>query len=225
MRRTLVNHDGLAEAFHDLDCIAAAHLVEQLANHLVTTEVMDPVSVIDQLMYVCTHERPGQSLTRRLSRTVAHFAANCMRFVSQDDTEFIVIEFVSVVPLIYGYDLLCKIGAAHGLVRATPGRQPDSAKRYVSDVSAVGHAIQIWRERARHAIASGYVMEEGDLFLFLDGLARFGPEATDAGANAELHAFCRDVPGGFAYFLEHARKHGRPLPGRLCCKSTERSAG
>lgn len=83
--------------------------------------------------------------------------------------------------------------------------EPAGTERYVADVNAIEHAIEIWRERARRVIASGFVMEEGDLFLLLDGLARLGVGATDAAAMAALHEFCRDVPSGFVYFLGQAR--------------------
>jgi len=45
---------------------------------------------------------------RILSHSVAEFVV-CMRFVMDDDTEFVIIEFVSTVPLVYGYDLLRKV--------------------------------------------------------------------------------------------------------------------
>lgn len=200
--RMLAAPNGLADLFRDMDCATAAQMVEQLTAHLGTATEVDGVGVIDQLTFVCAADRPEQSAIRNLSHLVAEFVANCMQFVADDDTEFLIIEFVSTVPLVYGYDLLCKVGTAYGLVHGTPDSEFAGAVRYVDDINAIEHAIEIWRERARRVIASGYVMEEGDLFLFLDGLAHLGIGATDADATAALHEFCRDVPGGFAYFLE-----------------------
>lgn len=199
--------NGFADAFRDMDCTTAAHMVEQLTAHLSTATQVDGVGVIEELMFVCVDERRGQSSMRGLSRAVAEFVANCMRFVADDDTEFILVEFVSTVPLVYGYDLLCKVGAAYRLVRGSRESELSSAERFVADINAIEHAIEIWRERARRVIASGYVMEEGNLFMFLEGLAHLGVGATDADAMAALHEFCRDVPGGFGYLLEQARNN------------------
>ncbi|CAJ3337395.1 hypothetical protein [Burkholderia pseudomallei] len=183
-------------------------MLSLIAAHLDTAKALDGVGIVEEMMFVCTDERPGQSSMRSLTRAVAEFVANCMQFVADDDAE-IIIEFVMWVPLIYGFDLLCKVGTAYGLVRRTPDSELASAERYVADVNAIEHAIEIWRERARRAIASGYVMEEGDLFLFLDGLAHLGVGATDADALAALGEFCSEVPGGFAYFLQRGREsHG-----------------
>ncbi|CAJ7238107.1 Uncharacterised protein [Burkholderia pseudomallei] len=204
----LRNPDEFADAFRDVDCATATRLVEQLTPYLRTTTRVDGIGVIDQLTFVCTDDRPGQSSMRSLSRAVAEFVANCMQFVADDDAE-IIIEFVMWVPLIYGFDLLCKVGTAYGLVRGPPDSELASAERYIADINAIEHAIEIWRERARRAIASGYVMEEGDLFLFLDGLAHLGVGATDADALAALGEFCSEVPGGFAYLLKRAcESHG-----------------
>ncbi|ARK80141.1 hypothetical protein BOC40_06680 [Burkholderia pseudomallei] len=205
----LQNPDDFAVVFEGLACTAAVQLLEELTAHLRTAKHVDGVAVINELTFVCASDRPRDSALRNLSRAVTEFVANCMQFVADDDTEFVTIEFVSTAPLVYGYDLLCKVGTAHGLVRGTPDSESAGAVRYVDDINAIEHAIEIWRERARRAIASGYVLEEGDLFLFLDGLARLGVGATDADAMAALHEFCRDVPGGFAYFLEQARRSAR----------------
>lgn len=203
----LQNPEEFADAFREVDCTAATQMVEQLTAHLSTATQVDGVGVIDQLTFVCAADRPGQLAIRNLSRAVAALVANCMQFVDDQDTE-ILIEFVIWVPLIYGLDLLCKVGIAYGLVRGTSGSELANAERYVADINAIEHAIEIWRERARRAIASGYVMEEGDLFLFLDGLAHLGVGATYADALAALGEFCSEVPGGFAHFLERARKWG-----------------
>lgn len=203
----LRNPDGFADAFEELDCTAAAQIVEQLAAHLNTATQVNGVGVIDQLTFVCTDNRPGQSSMRSLSRAVAEFVANCMQFVDDDDTE-IIIEFVMSVPLIYGFDLLCNVGPAHGLVRGSPANKLGRAKRQVADGKAIEHAIEVWRQRAKRVIESGYVMEEGDLFVFLDGLARLEVGATDMDALAALGEFCSKVPGGFAHFLERARIFG-----------------
>lgn len=207
--RMLADPDGLAQLFCDMDCATAAQMVDELVVHLHTAKQADAVGIVDELSFVCTGDRPAQSSIRSLSRAVAEFVANCMRFVADEDTEFVIIEFVSSVPLVYGYDLLCKVGTAYGLVRGAPDSELARAERFVADINAIEHAIEIWRERARRAIASGYVMEEGDLFLFLDGLAHLGVGATDADALAALGEFCSEVPGGFAYFLQRAREsHG-----------------
>lgn len=135
--------------------------------------------VIDQLALLCAEgERPGKSSMRCLSRAVASFAADCMQFVNDDDAEFILIEFVSTVPLVSGYDFLCNVGAAHGLVLTKFLRGP-----HVGDAKAVEHGIEIWRHRAKRAIASAGVMREEDLFLLLDGLARLSVGATSSASK------------------------------------------
>lgn len=199
--------DGLADLLSELDCAETARVIDRFAGHLSTATHVDAVGIIDELSLVCAADRPGQSAMRNLSHAVAAFVVDCMQFVADDDTGYVIIEFVSTVPLVYGYDLLCKVGTAYGLVHGTPDSEFAGAVRYVDDINAIEHAIEIWRERARRVIASGYVMEEGDLFLFLDGLARLGVGATDVDAMAALNEFCRDVPGGFGYFLEQARNN------------------
>lgn len=123
--RMLRNPDEFADAFRDVDCATATRLVEQLTTHLSTATQVNAVGVIEQLTFVCTDDRPGQSSMRYLSRAVAVFVAHCLEFVDSDDAE-IIIEFVMWVPLIYGFDLLCKVGTACGLVR----RPPYGARRY-----------------------------------------------------------------------------------------------
>ena len=143
VHRLLWNPDDLAEAFQGLDCTAVAQVVAQLTAHLHTATQVDGVIVIDELAFICADDRPGQSAMRSLSLAVAEFVANCMQFVADDDTEFVIIAFVSTVPLVYGYDLLCKVGTAHGLVRGTPDSESAGAVRYVDDINAIEHAIEI----------------------------------------------------------------------------------
>lgn len=202
--RMFLNPDEFAEVFDGLDCTAVAQLVEQLTAHLSTATHVDGVAVIDELAFVCADDRPGGSARRSLSDAVAEFGANCMRFVDEDDAE-IIIEFALSAPLIYGFDLLCKVGLAHGLVRGSNADKLGRTKRQVTDDKAIEHAIEVWRQRVTRVIESGYVMEEGDLFVFLDGLARLGVGATDADAFAALSEFCTRAPAGFAYFLQQAR--------------------
>lgn len=187
MHRLLRDPDELADLLKKLDCAEATQAVKYLAAHLHSATETDAIGVIEQLAFIFDDEgRPGQSSRRDLSRSVAAFVADCLQFVD-DDAEFI-IEFVSTVPLECGYEFLCNVGAAHGLVRTRPDRERTGARRYVSDAEAVEHGIEIWQHRAKRAIASGYVVEEGDLFVVLDGLSRFGAGATDA----ETVAACSD---------------------------------
>ena len=203
--RLLRRPDGLADSLSQLDCAEAARVVDYIAGYLSTAPQVDGVGVIDQLAFVYADDRPGQSSMRSLSYAVAALVANCMQFVADDDTE-IIIEFVSSVPLVYGFDVLRKLGAAYGLVQGVTRDDVVNSTRHVAPITATGHAIDIWRERAQRAITSGYVMEEGHLFVFLDGLACLGAGASGADAIAAVRAFCSDVPGGLAYFLEQARK-------------------
>lgn len=148
--------DGLADLLSEFDCADAARVVDYIAGHLRTATQVDAPAVIDQLALFCADDDRHEQLSmRKLSRSVAEFVANCMQFVAEDDTEFIVIEFVSIVPLVYGFDFLCEVGAAHGLVRARLGREFCRARRYLADGKAVEHAITIWRQRAMRGIASG----------------------------------------------------------------------
>ena len=90
---------------------------------------MDAVAVIDPLALLCADDdRLGQSSMRSLSRAVAAFVADCMQFVVDDDTEYVIIEFVGTVPLVYGFDFLCKVGAAHGLVHERPSAEFSDAR-------------------------------------------------------------------------------------------------
>lgn len=189
IHRFLGGPDGLADLLSEHDCAKAAQVVDHLAAGLRRTEKIDAVAVVEQLAVLCAEEdRPGQARMRNLNRSVAAFVADCLQFVDDDDAEFIIIEFVSTVSLECGYEFLCSVGAAHGLVRTRPVRERTGARRYVSDAKAVEHGIEIWQHRAKRTIASGYVVEEGDLFVVLDGLSRFGVGATDA----ETVAACSD---------------------------------
>ncbi len=178
----LQNPDDFAVVFEGLACTAAVQLLEELTVHLRTTKHVDGVAVINELTFACASDRRTDSALRRLSHAVDEFVASCMEFVADDDREFIVIEFVSTGPLIFGYDFLCRTGADYGLVRGSSAKRLDRETRRVADDTAIKHAIDVWRQRATRAIESGYVMEEGDLFLFLDGLARLGVGATDVDA-------------------------------------------
>ncbi|ONC06096.1 hypothetical protein AQ910_05690 [Burkholderia pseudomallei] len=151
-------------------------MVEQLTAYLDTATQVDGAGIIEQLMFVCTDDRPEQSSMRCLSQAVAAFVANCTQFVPDDDTE-IFIESVCTVPLVYGFDLLCKVDMAYGSVAGGADTELANVERNVTDVQAIEHAMEVWRQRAYRAIASGYEMEEGNLVLFLDGLARFGVKA------------------------------------------------
>ena len=189
MHRLLRDPDGLAGLLSEFNCAEAARVVDCLAAHVHSATKVDTIGVIEQLAVLCAEEdRPGQARMRNLNRSVAACVADCLQFVGDDDAEFIIIEFVSTVPLECGYDFLCNVGAAHGLVRTRPDRERTGARRYVSDAKAVEHGIEIWRHRAKRAIASGCVVEEGDLFVVLDSLSRFGVGATDA----ETVAACSD---------------------------------
>ncbi|WP_183163006.1 hypothetical protein [Burkholderia pseudomallei] len=199
VHRILLSPDGLADAFQGLDCAAAAQMVEQLAVHLHTAKQVDAVGIIDELTSVCVDERPGQSARRNLSHAVAACIADCMRFVDDDDAE-IIIEFVMWAPLTYGFDLLCKVGAAYGLVRGGIDGEPATAARDVAHITATGQAIEIWRQRARRSVASGYAIEQGELCVLLDGLARLGVDATDADALAALSEFCSECQAGSRTF-------------------------
>lgn len=184
-RRLLRHPDGLAELFSELDCAKTARIVDYLAAHLHSATEIDAIGVIEQLAFICDDEgRPGQSSIRNLSRAVAALVADCMQFVPDDDVEFITIEFVSTVPLECGSDFLWNVGGAHGLVPTGPVRERTGARRYVSDAKAIEHGIEIWQHRAKRALASGYVVEAGDLFVVLDGLSQFGFGATGADAVA-----------------------------------------
>lgn len=141
---------------------------------------MDAVGIIDELSFVCTHDLAGQSSMRSLSRAVAAFVADCMQFVAADDVEIVIVDFVSTASLVSGYELLRKIGQEHRSACLRPRGDVDSDVRYMADAKAVKSAVEIWRHRAKRLIGSGDVMNEGDLHLFLDGLARFGVGATDA---------------------------------------------
>ena len=184
MHRLLRDPDELADLLNKLDCAEATQAVEYLAARLHSATETDAIGVIEQLAFIFDDEgRPGQSSMRDLSRAVATFVADCLQIVD-DDAEFVIIEFVSTVPLECGYDFLCNVGAAHCLVRTGPVRERTGGRRYVSDAKAVEHGIEIWQHRAKRALASGYVVEEGDLVMVLDGLSRFGVGATGADAVA-----------------------------------------
>lgn len=166
MHRLLRDPDGFPELMSELDFAEASQIVDYLAVQLSSATEIDATGIIEQLALFCADDdRHEQSSMRCLSRSVATFVADCVQFVADDDAEFIVIEFVSTVPLVYGFDFLCKAGAAHGLVRARLGHEHSSSGTYVTDVKSIEHAIEIWRQRARRVIASGYVTEEGHLFL------------------------------------------------------------
>lgn len=198
--------DGLADLLSKFDSAEAAGIIESLAGHLDVATQIDTIGFIDQLTVHCADDEGTERTSiRSLSRAVAALVARCMQFVDEEDAE-IIIEFVSSAPLIYGFDLLCNVGPAHGLVRGSTAKKLGRAKRHIAYGKAIEHAIEVWRQRAKRVIESGYVMEEGDLFVFLDGLARLGAGATDADALAALGEFCSEVPGGFAHFLERARK-------------------
>ena len=96
------------ELLSKLDCAEAAQAVDYLPAHLHSATEIDAIGVIEQLAFICDDEgRPGQSPMRNLSRAVATFVADCMQFVNDDDTKFILIEFVS--GLLKGKGLLLEL--------------------------------------------------------------------------------------------------------------------
>jgi len=108
IHRFLRAPDGLADLLRGLRCAKTAQVIDCFAGHLCTATHLDAVGIIDEISVVCSADRSGQSAMRILSHSVAEFVV-CMRFVMDDDTEFVIIEFVSTVPLVYGYDLLRKV--------------------------------------------------------------------------------------------------------------------
>jgi hypothetical protein len=58
-------------------------------------------------------------------------------------------------------------------------------------------------------------MEEGDLFVVLDGLAHLGIGSRDADAIDAFRDFCVNVPGGLEHFLEQARTYRDSQPELL----------
>jgi hypothetical protein len=206
----LLKHpDRLAETLRDLSYADVAQVVNHLAAHLNTARTVDSVGVIEEMMFVCTGDRTGQSSMRSFSRAVAAFVAACMQRVATEDTE-VLIDFVQSVPLVVGLDFLCTMGMAYGLVQGADHIRVADAPRFTADINLIEDTIDIWRERARRAIVSGYIIEEGDLFVVLDGLAHLGIGSKDEDAIAAFREFCVNVPGGLEHFLEEARPYKEP---------------
>jgi hypothetical protein len=133
----LLKHpDRLAETLRDLSYADAAQVVNHLAAHLNTARTVDSVGVIEEMMFVCTGDRTGQSSMRSFSRAVAAFVAACMQRVATEDTE-VLIDFVQSVPLVVGLDFLCTMGMVYGLVQGVDHIRVADAPRSLRLISTL----------------------------------------------------------------------------------------
>ncbi|HVW51598.1 MAG TPA: hypothetical protein VHC91_14570 [Trinickia sp.] len=159
IHRVLRDADGLVDLLSDFNCAEAAKVVDDLAAHLRSATHVDAARLIVQLALLCAEEdKPGQSSMCSLSRAVVAFVVDCMRFVAANDTEFVLVEFVSTASLVCGYDVLLKIGHVHRSVCTRSSGDVGSAAQSEATAKAVEHATEIWLQRANRVLSSSDAM-------------------------------------------------------------------
>ncbi|APA84095.1 KAP family NTPase [Paraburkholderia sprentiae WSM5005] len=204
IHRLLAEPQGLGDMLIDMDGRRATEMTNHMIAYFETAKQVDCDAVVESLLRSCTVDKFLSSASREYSRAVALLAACCLQRMSGNVLE-LVLKFVGTAPLNYGLDLLSVIGMAHGMVRGVDEHKISDAVQYVADPGTVGKAVEKWQARARCAIESGEVIEEGDIFAVLYGIGNLGASATAADAIEAFRQFCVDTPGGLVHFLEQAR--------------------
>ncbi|WP_321943298.1 KAP family P-loop NTPase fold protein [Paraburkholderia tropica] len=211
IHRLLADPKELGDMLDDMDGRCASEMVNHMIAYFDTAKHVDAELVIEHLIQECTVEKFHSSASREYSRAVALLAASCLLRMSKNVPD-VVLKYIVTTPLNYGLDLLSVIGMAHGLVRNVDEHKINEAVRYVSDAEIVNKAAQEWQARALRAIKSGEVIEEGDVFAILYGIANLGGAASTEGAIAAFRCFCVETPGGLSHFLEQARPYKEIQP-------------
>ncbi|WP_322024360.1 P-loop NTPase fold protein [Burkholderia sp. BCC1977] len=206
IHRLLGLPDGLGEMLSDLDGQRATEMVNHMIAYMDTAKALNNNGVVQEVTRSCAVDKLAQSSSRDYSRAVATLVANCLQRMA-DKVRDAVLEFVESVPLVFGFDFLSTVGMAHGLVRGAEQHKIAEATRYVAEPGVVEHAIGVWRERVRGAIASGAVIEEQDLFVVLYGLGHLGDGSKDADAIEAFRELCMNTPGGLTHFFDQARPY------------------
>ncbi|MEM5366451.1 P-loop NTPase fold protein [Paraburkholderia azotifigens] len=199
----LADPSEVGELLNDLDYAKAVEMVNHMTAYLQTARSVDGSSLVRQLIRSCTSARLAATGMRDFSRAVAELTANCLQGCGAE-LPVLVHEFVVGTPLAYGLDLLIMVGMHHGQVRGVEEHKVRDATDFVTDSSAVTSAIETWRKRAAKSISSGSIMEEGDFFAVLYGLANLGSDSRNADAIDSFRWFCVSVNGGLEFFLKEA---------------------
>lgn len=211
VHRLLAEPQELGDMLNDMDGRHACEMVNHMIAYFETAKYVDSEAVIENLMRGCTIDKFVSSASREYSRAVALLVASCLLRMS-GNIQDVVLKYVATTPLNYGLDLLSVIGMAHGLVRSVDEHKINEAVRYIADAEIVDTAAQEWQARARRAIRSGEVIEEGDIFAILYGIANLGASATAGDAIDAFRCFCVETLGGLAHFLEQARPYKEIQP-------------
>ncbi|MEK6418273.1 MAG: P-loop NTPase fold protein [Burkholderia gladioli] len=194
----------VSELLNNLDCSKAAEMVNHMTAYFDTARTVDGPGVVRQLISSCKTEKLEVYGAREFSHAVALLAATCLSCCGAAMPD-IIVEFVANVPLTYGLDFLVRVGLSHGEIKGVEVYKVREATEFLEDLSALTSAFSVWRRRAEASVASGAVMESGELFTILYGLANIGRNAKNSNAIEPLRKLCCEVRGGLEYFLTTAR--------------------